>query len=433
MNAQQYHMLMDAAEKGTFREKIRIYYDVSRIMKEGHLRFDGNRYDALETKCFQTIQEEIFRDVQKRLDTDNHCTIQKEYVHVKLPVRVNLAGGWTDTPPYCNEQGGAVLNAAISLRGTLPIQVTAKKLDTLEIQFESIDIGASGSFTKLEDIQDCHNPYDPFALHKAALIGCGLIPMEGEGSLEEILRRMGGGLYLSTQVIGVPKGSGLGTSSILAGACAKALFEITGKEVPESTLYDIVLCIEQIMSTGGGWQDQVGGLTDGMKCILSEPGIHQKLRVRTLNIPEATMQELSERFVLIYTGQRRLARNLLRDVVGGYIGGRPESIDALYKMKRMVPRMCFELEEGDIDSFAELLDAHWELSKQLDSGSTNTCIDQIFQSCEDLLAAKFICGAGGGGFLQGVLKKGVTREQLQKRLNGVFEDSGVEVWEYQFR
>ena len=31
---------------------------------------------------------------------------------------------------------------------------------------------------------------------------------------------------------------------------------------------------------------------------------------------EETLKELQERFALIYTGQRRLARNLLRDVVG---------------------------------------------------------------------------------------------------------------------
>ena len=61
-------------------------------------------------------------------------------------------------------------------------------------------------------------------------------------------------------MINIPRGSGLGTSSILAGACVKALYEMLGKETSEDELYDRVLCMEQIMSTGGGWQDQVGGL-----------------------------------------------------------------------------------------------------------------------------------------------------------------------------
>ena len=98
-------------------------------------------------------------------------------------------------------------------------------------------------------------------------------------------------------------------------------------------------------------------------------------------------------------------------------------------MKAVAVLMCFALEQGDIDKFAEILNQHWELSKKLDSGSTNTCIDQIFAVIEDLIDGKMICGAGGGGFLQVILKKGITKEKLRERLNDVFQDSGVDVWE----
>ena len=70
-----------------------------------------------------------------------------------------------------------------------------------------------------------------------------------------------------------------------------------------------------------------------------------------------------------------------------------------------------------------------QLSKQLDAGSTNTCIEQIFMACEDMIDARFIAGAGGGGFIQVILKKDVTKEQLHERLHGVFQDSGVDVWD----
>ena len=53
--------------------------------------------------------------------------IAKEVVQIKLPVRVNWGGGWTDTPPYCNENGGVVLNAPILLKGEKPIEVEIKK------------------------------------------------------------------------------------------------------------------------------------------------------------------------------------------------------------------------------------------------------------------------------------------------------------------
>ena len=307
-----------------------------------------------------------------------------------------------------------------------------KRLEELHVAFESADVGVSGIVETLEEIQDCHNPYDFFALHKAALIACGLIPLEGGATLQEILKKLGGGIYLSTQVVGVPKGSGLGTSSILSGACVKAIFEFLGERLNDSAIYEIVSCMEQVMSTGGGWQDQVGGLTGGIKYITTQKGLNQDIRVEYVTMPAEAKKKLQERFALIYTGQRRLARNLLRDVVGNYIGGRPESMEALYGMKRIAALMRFELEQGNIDEFAMLLNRHWELSKKLDAGSTNTCIEQIFMACEDLIDGRFIAGAGGGGFLQVILKKNVTKAQLQERLRDVFQDSGVAVWECEF-
>ncbi|MBQ2237056.1 MAG: fucokinase, partial [Clostridia bacterium] len=94
--------------------------------------------------------------------------------------------------------------------------------------------------------------------------------------------------------------------------------------------------------------------------------------------------------------------------------------------------MAISLEGGNLDKFCRLLNEHWELSKKLDAGCTNTCIDQIFTSIDDLIDAKMICGAGGGGFLQVILKKGVTKEQLKEQLFEIFSDSGVEVYDCKF-
>ncbi|MBQ2974736.1 MAG: bifunctional fucokinase/L-fucose-1-P-guanylyltransferase [Clostridia bacterium] len=428
-----YSILMSTAAESDFKTKIRIYYAVSRYMKENGSIFCGTRYDLAEELCFAAIRQEVFEKAEEKLPDSSCYKIARDYVDVHLPVRVNWGGGWTDTPPYCYENGGTVLNAAISINGKLPVQICVKKIKEYRIEFESQDIGVKGFAETVEEITDCRNPFDYFALHKAALIACGIIPMNGGNeTLEEILERLGGGIYLSTQVIGIPKGSGLGTSSILAGACVKGIFEFLGIEKTDEDIYQIVLCMEQIMSTGGGWQDQVGGLTGGIKLISTEPGLEQQIKVTPIKVPEKAMKELSDRFALIYTGQRRLARNLLRDVVGGYIGSRPESVEALREIKPVAALMAYYLGNGDIDSFAKLLDEHWELSKKIDAGSTNGCIDQIFVTCEDLIDSKFIAGAGGGGFVMVILKKGVTKEQLRLRLSAIFQNSGVDVWQCDF-
>ncbi|WP_274422369.1 fucose pyrophosphorylase domain-containing protein [Blautia sp. XA-2221] len=430
LNERQFDILMEKVEHMTFSEKIRVLYAVSRSMKYQSAVFHEIAYDKVEKMCFDAIQKAVC--LEDNCNEGDAYHIQRDKVRVTLPVRVNWGGGWTDTPPYCNEKGGVVLNAAILLKGERQIEVEVRKLEKLQVEFASLDFQAYGTAISAEEIQDCNNPYDSFALHKAALIACGIIPQHGTANLQDILKRLGGGIYISTRVCNVPKGSGLGTSSILAGAAVKAIGEFLGEDWPDNVLYQRVLNLEQIMSTGGGWQDQVGGLTPGIKYITTKPGMKQEIKVEHIELDEETKAELQERFALIYTGQRRLARNLLRYVVGGYIGGRLESIEALEEMKHLAVLMRYELEQGQIDEFAKLLNRHWEISKKLDAESTNTCIDQIFESCEDLIDGKFISGAGGGGFLQVILKKGVTKEHLKGRLRNVFQDSGVDVWESEF-
>lgn len=410
-----------------FSKKIRIYYYLAQLC-------DGKQKERFENLCFDTICEETLNNTlegQELYAKDLH--IKENKVTVKCPVRVNFGGGWSDTPPYCNEHGGTVLNAAITIEGRYPIEVQIQRIDDLKVVLSSADYGSYKEFDSVQELQDCRSPHDPYALHKAALVACGIIPfVGGEESLAEILKRMGGGFSLSTQVIDIPRGSGLGTSSILAGACVKAIFDFLGRGINEDELYGRTLCLEQIMSTGGGWQDQVGGLSKGIKMITSVPGLRQQIECTPLHIAKETLEELQNRFCIIYTGQRRLARNLLREVVGKYIGNVKESIDVLYEIQRVAVLMRFELEKGDVDTFARLMSEHWELSKRLDMGCTNTCINQIFLACDDLIAGRMICGAGGGGFLQVVLKKGYTNDDLKERLNSVFAGSGVDVWKCEF-
>lgn len=408
-------------QRAGFGEKIRLHYYIGTAL-------GGYAGDEQIGECFRCIGEEVLGATLENLRVNEECHIVAAQHRVSLPLRVNWGGGWSDTPPYCNEKGGTVLNAAILLNGKKPVEVVLEKLSEPRIIFNSRDMDVYGEFEEIVSLQQTGDPYDPFALQKAALLACGILPVKG-GDLKEILTRMGGGFMMRSEVTGVPKGSGLGTSSILAAACVKALFEFTGIGYDDEQLYSTVLCMEQIMSTGGGWQDQVGGITEGIKYTTTAPGIKQKIKVHPIRLSEETQKELDERFALIYTGQRRLARNLLRDVVGNYIGNEPDTVYALNEIQKVAALMAFELCRGHVDDFAQLLSRHWELSQKIDKGSTNILIDQIFDSISDLIDGRMICGAGGGGFLQVILKKGISKEQLHDRLKEVFQDSDIDVWD----
>ena len=412
--------LDEQLKKKDYMYSMRLHYYLAHSLDDVKAR----EFHLNET--FKCIKEAVVSGYEVSKYKSNK-KIVKDFHSVQLPLRVDWAGPWTDAPPYCLENGGAVLNSALLLNGKKPVQVTLKRIDEPKIVFDSRDMDSHGEFTDISLLQDTGNPFDHFALQKSALIACGIIPSEG-GNLEDILTSMGGGFIMNSEVEGVPKGSGLGTSSILSAACVKALLDFVGDSYTDDDVYSYVLAIEQIMSTGGGWQDQAGGLTNGIKLVTSNAGISQKLDVKHLNVSEETKIELNNRFALIYTGQRRLARNILRDVVGRYIAGEKDSVSALESIGNLSYTMSDSLENGDIDDFAKQLDRHWELLKQLEPSTTNSVIDCILASIEELIDARMICGAGGGGFLYVIMKKGVSKKEISDRLASVFGNN-VSVWD----
>jgi fucokinase len=409
--------------------KTRLYKSISEICKEHpEMRVKGytdNRWYDFEEYAFHELQMAI-EETAVTFEDSNEKVFRKS-VTVESPARVNFGGGWSDTPPYSIENGGTILNAAISLNGCLPIKATATLLEERVIRLVSEDLSISSDFNNLKELLDYHNPSDPTALHKAALAVTGIVGGDAE-DIEGIYEKLGGGLQLTTSV-DIPKGSGLGTSSILAGTAIKALNLLQNKQFVENALFDSVLRLEQMLTTGGGWQDQVGGLIPGIKLVTSRKGLPQIIEYSNLKISEETLKELNDRLILVYTGQRRLAKGILRDIMGKYIKNNPQIMECLTAIQRLAVMMKFELEKGNVDAFARLLNEHWQVSKSLDQGCTNTYIDQIIGVCEPYVDGVMICGAGGGGFLQMILKKNVQKEEMDNKLRNVFMDNGVGCWE----
>jgi hypothetical protein len=73
----------------------------------------------------------------------------------------------------------------------------------------------------------------------------------------QLLSKYQGGFELHTWS-NLPTGSGLGTSSILAGAVMAVLWRAGGRAFTKGDVVHAVLHLEQMLTTGGGWQDQVG-------------------------------------------------------------------------------------------------------------------------------------------------------------------------------
>ena len=318
---------------------------------------------------------------------------------VAAAARIDLGGGWTDTPPYSIERGGTVLNAAITLHGAHPITAEVCCLDEPRLILQSRDLDMAVEPRRAGEVLAYANPADPFALPKAALVLRGFVPAgaDPDQPLAELLAGTGG-LRLTTGAA-IPMGSGLGTSSILAGTVLVALRELTGEgPLPAGQLFDEVLCLEQMLTTGGGWQDQVGGLTGGIKLVSSGPGLPQRITVTPVTLDPQTEGELAARLCLVYTGQQRLAKNLLHSLMSRWMAREPVVVRIQGEIAKLAQAMRERLLAGDLDRFGELLGEHWTLNKAMDPGCTNPFIDDLFETMGPYINGGKLAGAGGGGF-----------------------------------
>ncbi len=367
---------------------------------------------------------------------------QGQTVHAHAPVRVDLAGGWSDTPPICNEVGGAVLNAAILLSGTHPIKVVARLSHEPVISIHSVDQGARVTIMDARSALDFSDPRQWHALPKAALVLSGIVPRDPALPLRRTLERFGGGIEL-TVFSGVPKGSGLGTSSIFGATMLAALAALIGERgavcangTPTNEAVDRLIqrtsVLEQLIGTRGGWQDQVGGLVGGFKYSTTPPGKAQRPRVERLAIPAAARAPLQDRCVLLYSGMQRMAKDILETVIGAWLLRDPLRVNAVGEVKLGAHAMRQALVHGDVDEFARLLKQYWHLKVQLDPASTNPKVEALLQPHARDLSAWSLAGAGGGGFALLVARDIRSAAAIRARVARTAARSGATVVPFEF-
>jgi fucokinase len=212
--------------------------------------------------------------------------------------------------------------------------------------------------------------------------------------------------------VNLPVGSGLGTSSVLAATVLKALLSMRGQDATVQELSDLVLALEQFMTTGGGWQDQAGGIYPGAKLTMTGPGPRQRIRVEPVPCPAG----FAERFVLYYTGIRRVAKDLLRQVVGRYLAREVKAVQVLHSIKTLAVEMAYAMKESDWDYLGSLLDRHWQLNQILDPHTTNAPINALLERVRPYVSGAKLAGAGGGGFLMLLAKTPEDARDLRRFL-----------------
>uniref|UniRef100_A0AAQ4QDP6 L-fucose kinase n=1 Tax=Gasterosteus aculeatus aculeatus TaxID=481459 RepID=A0AAQ4QDP6_GASAC len=314
-------------------------------------------------------------------------------------------GGWSDTPPIAFEHGGSVTNVAVKVDGQRPIGARARRLREPRLLLVS-HIGGrdSGVSTEtvcnvLDDLKDYSQPHAPGALLKAVCVCSGLVSLSSQHALgEQLMRRWGGGVELHSWSV-LPTGSGLGTSSILAGALLAAVYRCTGQTYDTNSLIHRVLYLEQILTTGGGWQDQVGGLVGGVKVARSRASLPLQVEVERLKPPDDFLVALERRLLLVYTGKTRLARNLLQDVVRSWYSRLPSMVQNVQQLVANSEECVRACSEGSLSGLGGCLDRSWQQKKLMAPGCEPASVRIMMEALRPLVLGQSLAGAGGGGFI----------------------------------
>lgn len=383
------------------------------------LQLQNKEYKAEEQRAFALLREGLIGSLSEKKQQPIMNVYPDQIVWSRSPVRIDLAGGWTDTPPYCLYSGGNVVNIAIELNGQPPLQVYVKPSKEYKIILRSIDLGAMEVVTTYEELNDFAKVGSPFSIPKAALTLAGFSPVFASKTyktLEDQLKEFGSGIEV-TLLAAIPAGSGLGTSSILASTVLGAVSDFCGLAWDKNEICKRTLVLEQLLTTGGGWQDQYGGVLHGVKLLQTNKGFDQSPLVRWLPDYIFNNPEYKPCHLLYYTGITRTAKGILAEIVCGMFLNSTEHLTLLSEMKAHALDTYEAIQRGNFEEMAALVGKTWDQNKALDSGTNPPAVEAIINLIKDYTLGYKLPGAGGGGYLYIIAKDPKAALKIRDILN----------------
>ena len=368
--------------------------------------------------AFSLLREGLTAGVLAEKQSPRLSVYPDQIVWGRSPVRIDLAGGWTDTPPYCLMEGGSVVNIAIELNGQPPLQAYVKPCREPHIVLRSIDLGAMEVVETYEQLAAYNKVGSPFSIPKAALVLAGFQPgfsQETFPSLRAQLESFGCGIEL-TLLSAIPAGSGLGTSSILASTVLGAVSDFCSLAWDKNEISRRTLVLEQLLTTGGGWQDQFGGVLGGVKLLDTQRGFDQNPRVRWLPDSVFTQPEYAQCHLLYYTGITRTAKKILAEIVRRMFVNHHQQLLQLREMKAHSIDMYEAIQRQRFDEMGQLIRKTWEQNQLIDSGTNPDSVRRITNLVDDLCLGYKLPGAGGGGYLYMVAKDPEAAARIRQLL-----------------
>jgi len=293
-------------------------------------------------------------------------------------VRVDFGGGWTDVPPYCDEQGGFVCNMAIARYATASL---------------------------VRHLDGSTRPPDPSAPEEHALALAAMRRSRTAGSTAE--------LRISSDF---PVGAGLGGSSAAGVAAVAVLAAARGERRSLEELAEESRAIEvEDLGIAGGRQDHYAAAFGGALALEFGDGV----RVRRLELQPGVDETLQSCMLILYTGRSRISGETITGVLGAYESRKPDVVAALQRIHQLARLMPEQLVTGNVEELGHLVGEHWIHQRSLHPAITTAEIDEIIAIAESERAwGGKALGASGGGCVV-ILAAPERIERITRRTAGI--------------
>ena len=305
----------------------------------------------------------------------------------KTPFRVSLFGGSTDYESYYSEYGSFLIGFTIDKYCYLCVRKTPKIFNyKTKVGYAAIEVVNNNKDIKHDGVR---------------------------GVLEFLKIKYG----LEIAYLGdLPSKAGIGSSSSFVVGLLNALYSLTNKKCTKKCLAEDAIYVERkLLNESGGIQDQIWASYGGLNSIYIERD--GSFEVKPLCVSELFIEDFLDRSVMIYTGHDRNSFKIAQSY----------NQKASRKYKHDITKIAREartkFEEKDIDGIGMLLDKSWKCKRNISPLISNTEVDEMYKSLkkDGVIGAKLL-GAGGSGFMFGILKHNVDKNSFKKKYRNNYVD-----------
>jgi D-glycero-alpha-D-manno-heptose-7-phosphate kinase len=315
----------------------------------------------------------------------------------KAPFRLPLGGGGTDLPQYYSRFGAHLITSSIDKYMYVFINKPSIP-DKFRLHYSQIETTDDVSAIKHDIIREAliyYNITHPIEITSMADIGAGT----GMGSSSAFTVALLAGLNTFY-------GLGLSVSQIAHDAC--------------------VVEIEKVGSPIGK-QDQYASAVGGInRMTIDRDG---RVEMQDLGMTVGGVSKLQDGLLMFYTSIQRDANVILKE--------EGDKVDKGAGELKLISDIGYEIGEslirGDVDSFGELLNLHWETKRGISNKMSSSDIDRWYDLAMNngAIGGK-IMGAGGGGLMLFCAKEGyydVLKDRMSAEglinIDFTFEYNGV--------